>query len=259
MSSVTKRIKEIKQPRGGYIKPSQFECKVLDDGKTLFEQENISASIIGMVVDYLTRLVMGANIDSAFSISLLGAECASSCGIPNAINFAHELSSNIKGIDKQSVINACKLVTFDVWYRNTPAAIMAKNANETNPDNYTIQNIQIMVERSSDFWKKYGPIIKDGFRFEPDGYTQTVSSGDGDFLTKDTIWDFKVSKTKPKSIHTLQLLMYWIMGQHSGNSQFKNISNLGIFNPRLNIVYTLPISKIEPEIIKTVESEIICY
>ena len=32
MASVTARIKEVKQPRGGYIKPSQFEQIVYDDG-----------------------------------------------------------------------------------------------------------------------------------------------------------------------------------------------------------------------------------
>ena len=31
MSSVTKRISEIKQPRGGYVKPSQFEIHKIED------------------------------------------------------------------------------------------------------------------------------------------------------------------------------------------------------------------------------------
>ena len=78
---------------------------------------------------------------------------------------------------------------------------MAKKATDTNPDSYTIQNIQTMVKRSVAFWDKYGPIVKDGFTFEPYGYTQTVNSGDGDFLTRDTIWDFKVSKSKPTNRH----------------------------------------------------------
>ena len=50
MSSVTQRIKKIKQPRGGYIKPSQFKLQKIDDGKILNEQENIHASVIGMAV-----------------------------------------------------------------------------------------------------------------------------------------------------------------------------------------------------------------
>jgi len=38
-----------------------------------------------------------------------------------------------------------------------------------------------MVNRNMTFWKKYGLIAQDGFTFE----------ADGDFLTTDTLWDFK--------------------------------------------------------------------
>ena len=72
---------------------------------------------------------------------------------------------------------------------------------------------------------------KDGFTFEG-GYTDIVSSGDGDYLTEDTLWDFKVSKEEPKSKYTLQLLMYYIMGCHSIHPEFQKIEKLGIFNPR---------------------------
>ena len=54
MSSVTGRISEIKQPRGRYIKPSQFEEITFNDGIELGE-ENLHGSIIGLVTDYLTR------------------------------------------------------------------------------------------------------------------------------------------------------------------------------------------------------------
>ena len=138
-------------------------------------------------------------------------------------------------------------------------AIMAKGADETNPDNATVQNIKILVQRSLKFWEDYGPIVKDGFTFEPNGYTEIVNSGDGDYLTADTIWDFKVSKSKPTNKHTLQLLMYWIMGQHSGQAIFKNIQKLGIFNPRLNEVYLLSTNVISKDIISEVENDIICY
>ena len=62
---------------------------------------------------------------------------------------------------------------------------MAKGADDINPDAETIQNIKIMVQRSVKFWEDYGPIVKDGFTFEPNGYTETVNSGDGDYLTAD--------------------------------------------------------------------------
>lgn len=102
-------------------------------------------------------------------------------------------------------------------------AIRAKKADEINLNVDTVNNIKIMVERSVSFWNKYGPIVKDGYTFEPNGYTNTVDSGDGDYLTTDTLWDFKVTKSKPTNKHTLQLLMYWIMGQHSGQEIYKSI------------------------------------
>ena len=223
------------------------------------ETENVHASVIGMVVDYLTRFMMGTEITKAFEISCMGAACAVKLGNTGAVKEAKEYLAEIKGLDDKSIINACKMVTFDVWYRNPMGALMAKTASETTADKDTVKNIKIMVERSIAFWKEYGPITKDGFTFEDKGYTETVNSGDGDYLTEDTLWDFKVSKSKPTNKHTLQLLMYWIMGQHSGKAEFKNITKLGIFNPRLNTIYTIQIADVPSEVIKEVEDDVICY
>ena len=68
MSSVTGRIKEIKQPRGGFIRPSEFEAIRLSDENILNEAENVHGSVIGMVVDYLTRFNMGTDVNEAFKI-----------------------------------------------------------------------------------------------------------------------------------------------------------------------------------------------
>ncbi len=259
MTSVTQRIKQIKQPWGGYIKPSSMKVTSLDDGKTLNEEENIHASIIGMAVDYMTRFLMGSNIEKAFQISILGSQIAEQFFKVNSIKEAEGYLKEIKGLDDNSIINACKISTFDVWFRNPFNAILAKDAREINPDIDTIDNIKILIERSISFWNHYGPIKVDGFTFEEKGYTETVDAGDGDFLTEDTIWDFKVSKKPPKSNHTLQLLMYYIMGKHSGKPEFNGIKKIGIFNPRLNNVYLYDISDVSPEIIKSVEDDVICY
>ena len=71
--------------------------------------------------------------------------------------------------------------------------------------------------------------------------------------------DFKVTKSKPTNKHTLQLLMYWIMGQHSGKPEYKNLTNLGIFNPRLNTVYLLDMGNVSAKTIADVEKNVICY
>ena len=284
MSSVTGRIASVKQPYGGYIKPSDFRKISFTDEYTLNEDENVHASLIGMAVDYMTRYLMDdeASIEEAFAISLRGAAIAEDHGVKNAKKIASKLVKKCDALNDQAIINACKLVSFDVWVRNIAQAPLAKSYEEINPDKHTIENIRIMIERSVIFFEKYGPVTKYGFGFTPEGsdsldflkfldkclghkkatfggYTTVVESGDGDFLTKDTLWDYKVSKSKPTSKHTLQLLMYWIMGIHSGRKEFECINKLGIFNPRLNEVFLYDTENISKEIIQKVESEVICY
>ena len=53
--SVTQRVKTIRQPRGGYIPLRMMEKTEYYDGKVLGE-ENVSPSVVGLAVDYLTRI-----------------------------------------------------------------------------------------------------------------------------------------------------------------------------------------------------------
>ncbi len=262
MSTVS-RISKSANQKGGYLKPSQFETTIIDDGIQLMDMkfETIHYFNMGMVVEYLTRLEMGVSPNDVFTIAKEGILNAFKHGFEDAINYMDLISNIKKGLDDQSIINACKMTTFDVWYRNIDAALIAKGSPDyINPDSSTIQNIRAMVMRSMQLWKEYGPVIETGFTFKKDAFTQTVGIGDGDFLTKDTIWDFKVTKKdKLDKNQTLQLLMYWIIGQHDGSPKYKNIKKLGIFNPRLNIVYTLNVSQIPAEIIEAVEKDVICY
>ena len=68
-----------------------------------------------------------------------------------------------------------------------------------------------------------------------------------------------MTKTAPNKDHTLQVLVYYIMGLHSYDSDFLSIVNLGFYNPRKNIVYQLPVSSIPLDLIQTIENEVICY
>ncbi len=250
MATVTQRIKQVKQPRGGYVKPRAFEQIQLEDILELNSEENIHPSLMGLVVDYMTRVFQGAVLDDAFEISLRGAT------LIGKYDYADKLLDKINGLNDDSIEAACKMVGFDVVYR---AGIHGYVDVETiKPNEKTMDNIRIMIKRSMDFFERFGPVTKDGFTFEG-GYTDVVDKGDGDFLTKDTLWDFKVSKSKPTSAHTLQLLMYYLMGKKSIHVEFKTISKLGIFNPRLNVAYLIEIKDIDEESIKNVSREVIGY
>ena len=258
MSSVTGRIKEVKQPRGGYINPKSFTVTQLSTDTLLSDVENIHPSLVGLAVDYLTRFMLGASVEDAFKVSLMGVQVARRAVLDVLYDTKLDELANITGLDDLSIVKACKLVSFDIWVRNLRGAFTAKLYTDVNPDKATIDNIRVMVERSLEFFKEYGPIKADGFTFG-DGYTRTVSTGDGDFLTADTLWDFKVSKNKPTSVNTLQLLMYWIMGQHSGLSIFDGVSFIGIYNPRLNCVYRMDIKDVPEEVINQVKIDVIGY
>ena len=250
MTSVTKRIKQIKQPKGGYIKTKEFRVIDIDDGVILYSDENIHSSLVGTVVDYMTRYSIGEALEVAFSVSLKGAS------LINENDYARELLGGITGLDDESIRNASKLVGYDVCYRAGIA--LYKPVQDIEPDSNTISNIKNMVNRSIKFIEKYGPITKSGFTFEG-GYTELISTGDGDYLTETTLWDYKVSNKAPTSANTLQLLIYYLMGIHSIHKDFKTVRNLGIFNPRLNKVFMLKIDSIAIEVIEEVSSKVIGY
>lgn len=257
MTTVTRRVKEVTQPRGGYINPRSMRVKQLDDGKPSpldHKIENLHPTLVGTAVDYLSRLANGADPHDAFAVSLMGAN-----NIGGAARTAAEVAvaSLTPGkIDGYAIIAACKLAGYDVGYRVGPA--MYDPRARTKPDKVTIDHIVTMVDRSVRFFREYGPITLDGFTF-PGGYTDVVTAGDGDFLTADTLWDFKVSVKGPTKDHTLQLLMYWLMGMHTGLPHFTGITHLGVFNPRLNTVYRIAVADISKEVIREVSIEVIGY
>lgn len=250
MVSVTQRIKQIKQPRGGYLPVKTFTVTTLDDDQGLNPEESIAASLVGTAVDYLSRFMDGTAVEEAFEISLLSARAM------RLEAKAFGLLDDVKGIDDLSITKACQLAGFDSAFRAGPLAY--RPVEGIVPNQATIANIRIMVERSLSFFKAFDPVTADGFTMEG-AYTATITTGDGDFLTKDTLWDFKVTASKPNKDHTLQLLIYYLMGRRSIHPEFQTIENLGIFNPHQNTIYQLPISEISDEVIKEVETNVIGY
>ena len=221
-----------------------------DDSQVLNPEESIAASLVGTAVDYLSRFMDGTAAEEAFEISLLGARAM------RMESKAFDLLDDVEGLDDLSITKACQLVGFDSAFRAGP--LFYRPVEGIVPDQATIANIRITVESSLSFFKAFGPVTADGFTMEG-AYTATITTGDGDFLTKDTLWDLKVTTGKPNKDHTLQLLIYYLMGRRSIHPEFQTIEKLGIFNPRQNTIYQLPIFKISYQVIKEVEVNVIGY
>lgn len=293
MTSVTQRItqynKALGQPRGGLINPKLFVVEQLDDGLGAFDikQENLHASTAGAAVDYLSRLARvrttpeGAvsEVADVFRASLRGAQRISEftehgAVVSDAMNALGELSITdladgtvMFDLDDTAARVACQLATYDVGLRAGVQLYNPESSSRT-PDELTTAHILAMVDRAKIFFATYGPVTADGFVFVDGdellaggrgGYTDLVDSGDGDFLTADTLWDFKVSASKPTKDHTLQLLMYFLMGKQSGMPEFETQTHVGVFNPRLNMVYRLAVDEIENDVIAIVRRDLIGY
>lgn len=262
--SVTQRIKEIKQSRGGYINPRTMLHEVSFGMRPPHDlkEENVRPGLVGTVVDYLTRFMCGTPVVEAFSVSLAGAHLldkilASIGEKPFALAQARELATHVTGLDDASIIAACRLAGFDTVYR---AGLQTyRPVDGIIPNRATIEDIRTMVDSGVRFFAEYGPVTHDGITFKG-GYTGLVSYGDGDFMTRDAVWDFKCSVKPPTSGHTLQVVMYWLLGLHSVHAEeYRAIKRLGFFNPRLGSVYTVNVADIPAETLHEIETTVIGY
>ena len=258
MYSVTQRVEMIKQPKSGYLKTGLFVKEQYNDDIQLNNNELVDPSIAGMVVDYLTRTVTVAeSAKDAFRISLLGATKLDFYrNTHDEIKKAIELVNEIKGLDDQSIINACHLACYDVCLRVSWEKYRSLGIE---PDKYTISNIRTMVQRSIDFFNREGPLIRTNITFENGGYTDIISSGDADYLTETGLWDMKVSKHELNAQYTLQLLVYYLMGLRIDNETFNKVTKIGFFNPRQNLCYWIDVSFIPDSVISLVSREVIGY
>lgn len=251
MMTVSQRAKFVKQPRGGYLKRTEFNEISLGAGEEeLDENSNIHPILIGLSVDYLMRFMLTVKLKDAFFVSWVGANDI------KKEKLEESLMKEITGLDDKSISNAIKLTGFDVVARSGKQGY--KPINKIKPNEATIKNVRIMVNRTINFSNIYGPITSFGFVFT-NAYTRNVVAGDGDFLTEDTLWDLKVLKGYFNKNHSLQILMYWRMGLRSNYKIFKKIKYLGIYNPRKNLVYRYNLKNLSDEIITIVDKEVIGY
>lgn len=153
MVSVTQRIKQVKQPRGGYVNPKSLSVELLSvDGVADVDHraENVHPSIMGIAVDYLTRLAGGTEPQDAFHVSLLGAAQLGPAVFSDATSTVRSLTPG--KIDRATIEAGCRLAGYDVGYRAGPAFYNPDAV--TTPDATTAAHIETMVARSLDFFRE---------------------------------------------------------------------------------------------------------
>ena len=250
--TVTQRVRAVHQPDGGYLPIKAFSIKHYQDNKILNSRENIRANYIGLAVDYLTRYKITKNIEESFDISLLGAKILyQQYGRYKDYQNCLRLLDLIKQGDTHAAV---QIVAYDEVYRAE-----VTNIPRLLPDKVTTNNIEIMVQRGVDFLHHCSSIIKTGINLEG-SYTDIVVNGDIDYLTDNALIDFKVIRGDFTADHTLQILMYYLMGLHSTHSEdFKKVKWLALFNPRKNIVCFINVKDISKSVIDEVSTRIIGY
>lgn len=188
------------------------------------------ASLIGLVVDYLTRYYLKDNKEEAFKISLMGARRK------GFLNEAEKLLSCIGELNPNSIKNAYKLVQYDVYVRtNNNSPYNDKDINEEY-----IPYVISMVNNANKYFDKYKDCI---FKHVGKSEDNGMVKGDCDIIIGEKIYDIKTGKEIKKD-DIVQLLVYYYL--------FKDINELNtivIYSPRYDISYELEInSKIEKKL-----------
>lgn len=230
-----------------------------DGGIEALGPENISPSIVGLAVDYLTRFQFTNNAEKSFPVARKGMEKLLRLYEIDERKYFDELMNRIEGVNDTSIVAACQLAGFDSVFR----AGRYSPVREILPDKTTISNIKRMVKRCEVFVHEKCILDDDivwGPTFEG-GYTDTVSYGDADFCTTFFMCDIKTSEKPPDKNDTLQVLIYLLLARHAANdfNCFRYLSILALFNARTNIEYLLDLFEVDEKIQHEIEYDIIGY
>ena len=269
---VTRIVKIPKiQPYGGFIPSKNLAVEPLTDEPHYIElvekcckEGALNPQSLGLVFDYVLRtdiaIMNGISpadaVLNAFEVSFLGAKMINK--LDDALKLATKIANLFRHRDKnlkKIVQVASELVVYDAVFRAgyyNPDAKPPK-ANERDKD-----AVELMLGATEVYLLEKEHLVSLGFGFTALG-AEKVSPSDGDLLTTDSVIDLKCSTKGPTSKHTLQLLLYYILGLHEQPDAFRPLKYIKVVNPRLGMVYSYELSKVDLETLKHIESEIMGY
>ena len=131
-ASVTGLLTSIKQPRGGYLPLSDFDTKMHSDDFRVVGDYSIAPSLVGLAVDYGTRIALGDDPANAFGVAMVGAAMVGASGVAESLLAEIDPVALRSGeLDEKSIVSLCKLSGFDSAFR---AGISAyRPVSEINP------------------------------------------------------------------------------------------------------------------------------
>lgn len=282
-TSVTGFLSKLKIGQNFYLfKKLIKEENIIENGVQLINlQESISRSIMGLTVDYLTRLSLGQKKEEVFFVGKYACELLKlkitskypwlsqtdmSADIldealdeeldgelyffKQLINYHDEIFIQVdNSLSLKNALLVAKLSSYDAIGRAFYTDI---HPQQITLDALTYDVIVQLVQRNLVILKKENNVVC-GVYFTPNDthhpFKKIIKSGDGDFYDDDFVWDLKLSSKKPSNKDFIQLMVYFLLGLNSSlREKFKKIRNIGIINPRLNKVYKVAIKDIPIEL-----------
>lgn len=275
MSSVSELVETIEQPAFGILPVRLFEKKELkQDSYVVSNNSSIPAVHLGLIVDYCIKYILGVKLSDILHVEYAGyAEHIRVSAIKFFDSVSEQSLTQIYIEDERKRICLSDFIsrvenaeTFDEFVTNMLYVIQygdfIRNIGyaynrvgevfDTKLSKDELRDILIFFMRTRgwiDTFEKATPMYK----FKPFGYNNTVTSGEGDFCTKNTLWDLKVSNGEPTTKDTLQLLIYYIMAKHSGNRLYKYVDSVGVYNPKLDATWICNMEEVDSSIIRNVQ------
>lgn len=139
---------KVKQPRGGCLPVKLFKEIHYDFKNELYPDENVSKSLIGTTVDYMTRILLGANPKKVFQLATNGMMAAK----VDIFGDSFDLIRAVTDLDGDSVLAAFQLSIYETIYRSGYRSSI--NLEKNLLDKYTIENIKEMINRSLAYFKQ---------------------------------------------------------------------------------------------------------
>ena len=213
--------------------------------------ETISPSNVGTMVDYLTRAILLVD-DHAFDIANIKLKEDLDLGRISSDDFVrvmdkekqlNRIVKNCSEIDKlpeETFQFARDICAWEEAYRS---GLYVKP--DTYPDEVTIAHIKKMLKIVENFFNTFGWPIRDAFGATTKNH---YLKGDGDYLLKNILVDLKASKARSMQIYWVrQLLVYYTLGFYNHFND-DEINRLMIFNALTNTVYYVDLSDIDKSV-----------